>query len=148
MLELIRVYRRSLSVGASLAAIMGATLVMAPQASAAQYGCPGIQVGNGEQVVERNSGYAMSTIPVFYDAATGTNCVVNRRTMLGGSGTKAWITVSVWADGGSPITDAGNFATQAGPVKIKAPGKCINVKATTHKSNGDYGDLQFRGYCG
>lgn len=141
-------FRRSLSVGASLAAIMGGGLMMAPEAMAAQYGCPGIQVGHGESVVERNEGYTMSTIPVFYDAATGYNCVVNRRTILGGSGTKARITVSIWPDGGSAVTDAGNFATQAGPVKIKAPGKCINVKATTHKTNGDYGDLQFRGYCG
>ncbi|MFD4925986.1 hypothetical protein ACFRSX_30205 [Streptomyces goshikiensis] len=146
-MEGLNVTRRTLSIFASLAAIMGSSMVLAPDASAAQYGCPGISVGLNS-VVERNSGYIMSQVPVFYDSATGVNCVVNRRTGLGGAGTKAWISVSIWPDGGSVIGDAGNFAAQAGPVKVRAPGKCINVKATTHTVNGDYGDIQFRGFCG
>ncbi|WP_438313222.1 hypothetical protein ACSHWO_18730 [Streptomyces sp. HUAS TT3] len=131
----------------ALSAIIAGGIMLAPAASASQYGCEGYSV-IAHSIFERNSGTKLSNVIVYYDPATGVNCVVNRRTALGEFGKKAWLEVSVWADGGSVFTDAGNFSQMAGPVSVRAPGKCINVKAITHTASGGYGDLSFRGACG
>ncbi|MFI7178342.1 hypothetical protein [Streptomyces spororaveus] len=143
-----RMLKRSVSVLASLGVMLGGVIAMAPTASAAtQYGCPGKKIAS-YSVTERNEGFNLSNVYLYYDGATGKNCVVNRRTGLGEFGTRARLEVHLWAVGGQSASDVGNFAEQAGPISISAPGRCIRVKAVVHTVSGYYGDLEFGGFCG
>ncbi|MFJ1594689.1 hypothetical protein ACIOD0_31255 [Kitasatospora albolonga] len=99
-------------------------------------------------MTERNTGAVISNIFLYYDASTGRNCASNVRTAAGGAGTAARISVSIWADGGSAVTDDGNYAQYAGPVATYARGKCVNVKGVTYASGGRYGSVQRSGHCG
>lgn len=140
-------FRRFLCVAASLAAICGGGLALAPTASASQYGCPGNGI-DAYPVYDSNDGTWISNIELYYDPATGANCAVNRRTRLGEFGSPAWMLVQIWADGGSVATDSGTFSTQAGPVSTRASGVCVNVRAITYTASGRYGETQRRGHCG
>ncbi|MEU9950342.1 hypothetical protein [Streptomyces sp. NPDC047939] len=139
--------KRAMVVLTSLAAITGGAMVIAPSASAAGFGCPGSQI-DVYPVTDANNGTTLSNIFLYYDSATGKNCASNVRTSAGGTGTAARISISIWADGGSAVTDNGIYAQYAGPVSTYAAGKCINVKAITYASGGRYGLVQRNGHCG
>ncbi|WP_143202257.1 hypothetical protein [Streptomyces sp. CB01249] len=139
--------KRAMVILTSLAAVTGGAIVAAPSASAAGFGCPGSQI-DVYPVTDANKGLVLSNIFLYYDASTGKNCASNVRTSAGGTGTAAKISISIWADGGSAVTDSGNYSQYAGPVSVYAAGKCINVKATTYASGGRYGLVQRNGHCG
>ncbi|ROQ81635.1 hypothetical protein EDD95_1224 [Streptomyces sp. CEV 2-1] len=139
--------KRAMVILTSLAAITGGAVMVAPAASAAGFGCAGSQI-DVYPVADADNGAVLSNIFLYYDASTGKNGASNVRTSAGGAGTAARISVSVWADGGSAVTDNGIYSQYAGPVSVQAAGKCINVKAITYASGGRHGLVQRNGHCG
>ncbi|WP_329306593.1 hypothetical protein OG322_16620 [Streptomyces sp. NBC_01260] len=105
--------KRAMVILTSLAAITGGAVMVAPAASAAGFGCAGSQI-DVYPVTDADNGAVLSDIFLYYDASTGKNCASNVRTSAGGAGTAARISVSVWADGGSAVTDNGIYSQYAG----------------------------------
>ncbi|MFE3138082.1 hypothetical protein [Streptomyces scopuliridis] len=87
----------------------------------------------------------MSRIELYYDPATGKNCANNVRTASGGHGTddgwmQIWIArcvagsrpgVKCTLAANSLDSDYGNYKKYAGPVRVSASGRCIQMFAET-----------------
>jgi hypothetical protein len=67
-------------------------------------------------------------VEVYWNENTKENCVVAR--CLERCGEKMSRSLKVRVDGADWVTDAGKFEWWAGPIKVKAPGRCIDVRAS------------------
>lgn len=132
-------------------------VAIAPAAQAAAYGCAGSQIDSYAETAP--SGATYGHIYLYYDAATGDNCVVNVKTDAGGYGTKSNVEVEMAkctaaSDGkacvevGNPVSNAGNFAYYAGPVTINAPGDCVAVSGSIVWDDAAAGYTSTAGHCG
>jgi hypothetical protein len=79
-------------------------------------------------------------VEVYWSNLTRENCVIAR--CVERCDEKIRRSVSLRADGGEWVTDAGQFSLYAGPVKVKAPSTCIDVKASFGE-DGDLGQVRF-----
>ncbi|MFE3455033.1 M23 family metallopeptidase [Nonomuraea sp. NPDC059194] len=79
--------------------------------------------GSGYKVVDSAALGTAGTVYLLYNAGNGNNCVATiKKTSLGkASATGAYLEVQ----GKARVTDDGNFAYFAGPVRGSAPGKCV-----------------------
>jgi len=66
-------------------------------------------------------------VEVYWNGTTKENCVVAR--CVERCGEKIPRSLKVRVDGADWVTDAGDFAWWAGPVKVTAPNRCIDVRA-------------------
>ncbi|GAA4195614.1 hypothetical protein GCM10022252_41760 [Streptosporangium oxazolinicum] len=79
--------------------------------------------GSGYDVVDSAALGTAATVYLLYNTTNGNNCVTTvKRTSLGtATATTAYLEVH----GKTRITDTGNFAYYAGPVRAAAPGTCV-----------------------
>ncbi|MGV9772732.1 N-acetylmuramoyl-L-alanine amidase [Streptosporangium sp. NPDC003464] len=79
--------------------------------------------GSGYTVIDSAALGTAGTVYLLYNSATGYNCVATlKKTSLGtATATSAYLEVQ----GSSRITDSGNFAYYAGPVRAAAADKCV-----------------------
>jgi hypothetical protein len=75
---------------------------------------------------------------LMYNRSTGYNCVVSIKTAFYRSATYTTATLTV--KGGKPKTDAGKFKYYAGPVKVKARGKCVSYWGSTRDTRLDFAE--------
>ncbi|WP_329082204.1 MULTISPECIES: M23 family metallopeptidase [unclassified Streptosporangium] len=98
--------------------------------------------GSGYDVVDSAALGSAGTVYLLYNTANGNNCVTTiKRTSLGtATATTAYLEVQ----GKTRITDTGNFAYYAGPVRAAAPGTCVKWGG---KAGGSTYDSPFE-HCG
>ncbi|NJP94983.1 N-acetylmuramoyl-L-alanine amidase [Nonomuraea sp. FMUSA5-5] len=79
--------------------------------------------GSGYKVIDSAALGSAGTVHLLYNAANGNNCVATiKKTSIGtASATSAYLEVQ----GKTRITDSGNFAYYAGPVRAAAAGECV-----------------------
>ncbi|AWS46143.1 M23 family metallopeptidase [Streptosporangium sp. 'caverna'] len=101
----------------------GATVTSANCGGSSNPYTPQEVCGSGYDVIDSAALGSTGTVYLLYNAANGNNCVTTiKRTSLGtATATAAYLEVQ----GQSRITDSGNFAYYAGPVRATAPGKCV-----------------------
>jgi hypothetical protein len=73
--------------------------------------------------MQRSDSFAGGTVYQFYNASTGSNCVVTMKDTDVGTATSIWATLEV--QGGESKTDRGDYEYYAGPVFLPARGKCV-----------------------
>ncbi|MEU4538480.1 hypothetical protein AB0G15_26900 [Streptosporangium sp. NPDC023825] len=87
---------------------------------------------------------------LMYNRSTGYNCVVSIKTAF--YRTATYTTATLTVKGSKPKTDAGKFKYYAGPVKVKARGKCVSYWGSTRDTRLDYaeatGGRKTFGNCG
>ncbi|QFY06316.1 protein kinase [Nonomuraea phyllanthi] len=81
--------------------------------------------------VQRSSAFAGGVTYQLWNNGTQQNCVVTMKTKDVGKSTP--VSATLYVQGGSPgsASDSGNFEYYAGPVKLKAPGKCVKYSGST-----------------
>lgn len=79
--------------------------------------------GSGYDVIDSAALGSAGTVYLLYDNSTGYNCVTTiRSTSIGtASATGAYLEVQ----GATRVTDSGNFAYYAGPIRASGAGKCV-----------------------
>jgi hypothetical protein len=86
---------------------------------------------------------------LLYNASTGYNCAV---TVVTGEQIGNPVSVGIRAQGGTWIKDSGNYNSYAGPVRVKAAGKCVQYSGSTRwwSSSSPYTDEYTSplGWCG
>ncbi|WP_269855371.1 hypothetical protein [Streptomyces sp. RPT161] len=147
--------RRIIAILTAVASLALAGFVIAPQASAASYGCSGTQIDS--YPVTTNGGTQYATIYLYYDSATGTNCAVTVATSAGGYGTAEPTMAYITRCSGTTISscqnqvnsfDQGNYQYYAGPVSINAAGYCIMVTGSREYNGVNAGEQSPVGHCG
>jgi hypothetical protein len=114
--------RALLSVASAAAMGAGVLAATAAPASAASP-CGGSLLGNWQI----SGGY----ISVYYESSTGDNCAL---TYTNKPGKAQHIMVEI-DDGGAAHTDSGTYSYYAGPVRVHAPGKCVNFEGEIGSGN-------------
>ncbi|MEV6111230.1 hypothetical protein AB0L59_01630 [Streptomyces sp. NPDC052109] len=149
--------RKIVAILASVAAVIGFSILSAPAASAAGYGCSGNQIDSYS--VKTSGGSQYATIYLYYDSSTGKNCAVTVSTSAGGYGSSkpmgAWLYVCTQTSPSGTCSttttqgDSGNYAYYAGPVSVYAAGHCILVDGSD-QWNGvtAYGSSGGASHCG
>ncbi|MEU8527997.1 MULTISPECIES: hypothetical protein [Streptomyces] len=134
---------------------IGLTLGMATAASAASN--PVSVCGSGYYVQEsHNLGWYLPTdepqakVYLLYNSSTGYNCVV---TVVTGGQVSNPINAGLRVEGGSWVTDPGQYNSYAGPIRLKANGKCVQYMGSTRYWTGSgvpYTDTYTSplGHCG
>jgi hypothetical protein len=156
--------RRTASTLACLTVIAAGGIAFASPASASGYGCSGSEIDTYTVELNQSSptpGRDISKIHLFYDSSTKKNCAANVKTTAGGSGTSTYMQVNIYRcashvksgqrcdDIEADDTDNGYFKQYAGPVSIKAAGRCISVFAETFIPNGEHDSLDtYAVHCG
>lgn len=86
----------------------------------------------------------------MYNRSTGYNCVVSIKDAYYRTATRTVATLTV--KGGKEYTDVGNFKYYAGPVKVRARGKCVSYWGETRDTRLDFaeatGGRKAFGNCG
>ena len=79
--------------------------------------------GSGYKVIDSAALGSAGTVYLLYNTANGYNCVATiKKTSIGtASATSAYLEVK----GKARVTDSGNFAYYAGPVRASAAGQCV-----------------------
>ncbi|TYB64941.1 N-acetylmuramoyl-L-alanine amidase [Nonomuraea sp. PA05] len=79
--------------------------------------------GSGYKVIDSAALGTAGTVHLLYNSANGNNCVATiKKTSIGtASATSAYLEVQ----GKTRVTDSGNFAYYAGPIRAAAAGKCV-----------------------
>ncbi|MFD1932851.1 MULTISPECIES: hypothetical protein [Nonomuraea] len=132
--------RRSAIVALGTAAALAVSVVASSPAMAAS--SPIEACGGGSyHVIDSKAFGTSATVYLLYNGST--NCVV---TWKQGSavGNSVWVRAVVQAYGSPGVVDANYYRYYAGPVKVKAPGKCIMW-------GGSYGDQWYESpfeHCG
>lgn len=114
-------FKRSATLALGMAATLAASVALSTPAMAAS--SPIEACGGGSYHVIDSHAYGSSaTTYLLYNGTT--NCVV---TWKQGSavGNGAWVRAVVQVYGSPGVVDADYYRYYAGPVKVKAPGKCI-----------------------
>lgn len=112
-------------------------LSLTPSAYAAGYGCSGTLIDT-YRVVAYPGGDLYGRYYLYYDSSTGVNCGVTVATSTGGYGVPKPMIAEIDVCGTStagnscnPIVtaddDRGNYSNYAGPVSVKAAGRCIAI---------------------
>jgi hypothetical protein len=87
---------------------------------------------------------------LMYNRSTGYNCVVSIKTAY--YRTATYTTATLKVKGGKTYTDKGKFKYYAGPVKVKARGKCVSYWGSTRDTRLDFaeatGGRKAFGNCG
>ncbi|SNT54226.1 hypothetical protein SAMN05216276_105813 [Streptosporangium subroseum] len=87
---------------------------------------------------------------LMYNRSTGYNCVVTIKDAFYRTATRTVATLTV--KGGKKYTDVGNFKYYAGPVKVRARGKCVSYWGETRDTRLDFaeatGGRKAFGNCG
>ncbi|MFJ2034048.1 hypothetical protein [Streptosporangium sp. NPDC087985] len=113
--------KRSATFALGMAATLAASVALSSPAVAAS--SPIEACGGGSyHVIDSKALGSYATIYLLYNGST--NCVV---TWKQGSyvGNSAWVSAVVQVYGSPRVVNSGYFGYYAGPVKVKAPGKCI-----------------------
>jgi hypothetical protein len=124
--------------GVTLTTLVG-SLVLAPAASAAEYGCGGSRIDSypitGQIPIgtDRTFGY----IYLYYDSSTGKNCAVTVATETGGYGDSKPMYLRIDrckemvytgnCAGTDSAKDSGDYLYQAGPRSVSAANHCVRV---------------------
>ncbi|MFC8392220.1 hypothetical protein [Streptomyces sp. NPDC057238] len=116
-------------------ATVGATLIAAPTASAAGYGCSGSLIST--YPVKDNSGVSRGNVYLYYNSSTGYNCAATVKNSAGAYGTPTLTNVTLdrckaGTSGSScysekKVTDEGLYSYYAGPVSLSASDRCISI---------------------
>ncbi|MCP3769832.1 MULTISPECIES: hypothetical protein [unclassified Streptomyces] len=75
-----------------------------------------------------NTGDPQAIVYLLYNASTGYNCVV---TVVTGEQVSNPVGAGLRAEGGSWVKDTGKYNSYAGPVRLRAAGKCVQYWGTT-----------------
>ncbi|MGC2997394.1 serine/threonine protein kinase [Streptomyces sp. G35A] len=75
-----------------------------------------------------NSGDPQAVVYLLYNASTGYNCVV---TVVTGEKVSNPVGAGLRVEGGSWVKDTGNYNSYAGPVRVRATGKCVQYWGMT-----------------
>ncbi|WP_051366102.1 hypothetical protein [Hamadaea tsunoensis] len=131
--------KRSATVAAGLA--VGLAAAVGPTSPALAASTPIEACGGGSYHVIDSHAYGSSAVTyLLYNGST--DCVITWKT--GAAGNSAWVRAVVQAYGSPGVVDADYYHYYAGPVKVKAPGKCIMW-------GGSYGDSWYESpfeHCG
>lgn len=117
----------------AICAALGISLAFAGSAQAASN--PVTVCGSGYYIQDSHElGLVVSTngpqaiVYLLYNASSGYNCVV---TVVTGEQVSNPINARIRVEGGSWISDPGNYNSYAGPVRVKAAGKCVQYSGST-----------------
>ncbi|MFC8900336.1 serine/threonine protein kinase [Streptomyces cinereoruber] len=138
----------------TLGAAAALTLGMTTSASAASN--PVSVCGSGYYVQSSHelglylkTGGPQAIVYLLYNSSTGYNCVV---TVVIGEQIGNPVNAGIRVEGGSWIQDPGNYNSYAGPVRVKAAGKCVQYMGSTRwwSSSSPYTDSYTSpmGWCG
>jgi len=118
----------------ALVSAVGLTIVAAPAANAAGYGCSGSLIDSYPVV---NYGSTWGHVYLYYSSSTGKNCAVTVKNSNGYEGTAT--DTAIFLDrctGTTPghcgsisksVDDQGYYSYYAGPVSLYAAGHCIQI---------------------
>ncbi|SNX63469.1 hypothetical protein SAMN06272735_5278 [Streptomyces sp. TLI_55] len=116
-------------------ATVGATLVTAPTASAAGYGCSGSLIST--YPVKDNGGTTRGNVYLYYNSSNGYNCIATVKNSAGAYGTPTLTNATLdrckAGTSGSncysekKVWDEGLYEYYAGPVSLYADGHCISI---------------------
>ena len=134
-----------------------ATAVVAPagtawRRSAAAAASPQSVCGSGYGVIDTlpiSTGKLWATVYLLYNSGNGYNCVVTMKTA--DIGTATYTQARIQVSGSSTIhRDSGNFTSYAGPVRVKAAGKCVQFGGIASDGPGGqrFQSLSSWGHCG
>jgi hypothetical protein len=144
---------RRLAVGVAMVLSVGSGVTLpATQADAAGWGCSGTEVSGSPYDVATASGAVYSSVHLYWDGSTGTNCAVNVKTGgLYGTPTYTDVTLASCAEDGPEGADAAQctaatsrtdppgtgtaYGYYAGPVQVPGAGHCLVLEATTLDTN-------------
>ncbi|SDK40478.1 hypothetical protein SAMN05421874_107216 [Nonomuraea maritima] len=127
------------------AALAGSVLVAVPAHASTAYTPEGVcgagfaRVADGAKPVKDGKdtyGY----VYLMYNRRTGYNCVVTIKTSY--YRTPTYTTAMLRVQGSKPVTDAGKFKYYAGPVKLKAAGKCVAYWGTIRNTRIDFAEAK------
>ncbi|MFI6600781.1 N-acetylmuramoyl-L-alanine amidase [Nonomuraea sp. NPDC050536] len=79
--------------------------------------------GSGFKVIDSQGLGTAATVYLLYNSTSGENCVATLKQSSLGTATAT--SAFLEPEGGTRLTDSGNFTYYAGPVKTSAPGKCV-----------------------
>ncbi|MFI6600780.1 M23 family metallopeptidase [Nonomuraea sp. NPDC050536] len=79
--------------------------------------------GTGYKVIDSAALGSDGAVYLLYNSGNGNNCVTTLKSKSLGTATAT--TAYLEPQGGSRVTDSGNFGYYAGPVYVNAPGKCV-----------------------
>ncbi|MFJ2235829.1 serine/threonine protein kinase [Streptomyces sp. NPDC087859] len=95
------------------------------------------------------TGGPQAIVYLLYNSSTGYNCAV---TVVTGEQIGNPVNVGIRAEGGTWLKDPGNYNSYAGPVRVKAAGKCVQYMGSTRwwSSSSPYTDTYTSplGWCG
>ncbi|GGZ10760.1 spore-associated protein A [Streptomyces olivaceoviridis] len=126
--------RKIATLGASLLAVSGMSLIVAPAASAAASyngAC-----GSGYSVVNSARISTLGTVFLTYNSSTGYNCAVAIRDTPDTSSPEQMIVrLQRTNDVYSAKVDSGNYSSYAGPVYVNGVGACMDWTGIIVKNN-------------
>jgi hypothetical protein len=119
--ETVRKFKRAAALTLTAAAMLAGSVGVSSPANAAS--SPIAACGGGSYHEIDHHTLASSTIYLMYNGST--DCVVTWKTAYVGTPTE--VQASIWRQSdGKFVSDVGLYSTYAGPVKVTAPGTCIN----------------------
>lgn len=134
--------RRRLAVPASVLALCGAAAALPAAAGAAGNPYTPTQVcGAGYGVVDQHAlttdaGITLGTTYLLYNGAKGKNCAVTLKARQLGVATNTGVSVKRQGAEAPWVTDVSSYRYYAGPVYVKAPGKCVQWGGNMSFPNG------------
>lgn len=144
-----RISARALATAAAAALLLQAVPAGATTAAAAS---PQSVCGSGYGVIDTlpiSTGKLWATVYLLYNSGNGYNCVVTMKTA--DIGTATYTQARIQVSGSSTIhRDSGNFTSYAGPVRVKAAGKCVQFGGIASDGPGGqrFQSLSSWGHCG
>jgi len=124
-MKLTRPSRRTVTAAALATVAIAGTVATAAPASAAPTAAYNGACGTGYKVIDSTPVGNAGTVYVTWNESTGKNCVVTLRNTPGAS-TYMVASLQVLMDHEStPVVDAGQYTSYAGPVYAEARGYCI-----------------------
>ncbi len=142
-----RISARALATAAAAALLLQA----APAGAATAAASPQSVCGSGYGVIDSlqiSTGKLWARVYLLYNSGNGYNCVVTMKTADIGTATTTEARIQV--SGSSTIhRDRGNYTTYAGPVRVKAAGKCVQYGGVASDRGGQtFQSLSSWGHCG
>ncbi|NRQ35596.1 hypothetical protein HII36_27735 [Nonomuraea sp. NN258] len=117
-----------LTAGVIACGLAGTTPAQA--ATAANPYDPAAVCGSGFRVIDSHpftsGGTKLATVYLSYKGSTGENCVVT----LNHTVSTIWMRATLSVQGGATRSDAKEYRYYAGPVKLRAAGKCVKWGGT------------------
>lgn len=129
-----------------------AALILPAGATSAAAATPEGVCGSGYRVIDSlpiSTPKVWARVYLLYNGGNGYNCVVTMKTT--NVGVRTYTEARIQVAGSSTIhRDGGNFTTYAGPVRVKAAGKCVQYGGTASDAPGGqrFQRLSSWGHCG